>query len=107
MRASLGPIAAAALVCVMSAPANAQWEAAWRTTEAILVQMRDFAERNGARFAVVPAPALKAPGYPERRLSAFAQLHGVRVLDTWTAEGHAALADAAAQQLCARRPPAP
>jgi hypothetical protein len=86
----------------LEAPADANWEEAWRVTERVLAEMRDFATRNGARFAVVPAPALKTRGYPERRLSAFAQLHGVKVLDTWTAEGHAALADAAAQQLCTR-----
>jgi len=91
----------------LQAPADVQWEAAWHITEAILLQMRDFAVRNGARFVVVPAPALKAPGYAERRLGTFAQANVVRLLDTWSAEGHAALAEAAAQQLCPRRPPAP
>lgn len=101
------PFADEADARALATPADARWEEAWRITEAILLQMREFATRNGARFAVVPAPGLKAPGYPERRLSAFALARGGRVLDTWTAEGHAALADAAAQQLCARRPPAP
>ncbi len=91
----------------LASPADAQWEAAWQVTEQILLQMRDFATRNGARFAIIPAPGLNTPGYPERRLSAFAQANAVRILDTWTTDGHVALAEAAAQQLCSRRPPAP
>lgn len=36
---------------------DARWEDAWRVTGAILARMREFAGRNGARFAMVAAPA--------------------------------------------------
>ena len=52
-------------------PHDARWEEAWRVTEAIIARMHEFAQRNGARFAVtaVPGTAQSPLGRAGRRAS--------------------------------------
>jgi hypothetical protein len=79
---------------LLAPPRDALWEEAWRTTEALVLKARDYAARNGARFALVTVPEAIALDrarrdavqaklgvadlfYPERRIAAFAAAHGI------------------------------
>ena len=74
---------------VLEPPRNADWEEAWRLTEAGVVLMRDEVEAQGARFRMVtiampdqvflPREA-KVPDYPQRRLEAFAARAGIGII---------------------------
>lgn len=80
-------------------PRGAEWEEAWRVTEALLVAMRDEAQAHGARFLVVtlsngiqvyPDPAAREAFarrtgaadlfYPDLRVGAVGQREGFEVL---------------------------
>jgi lysophospholipase L1-like esterase len=84
---------------VYAPPAGAEWREAWRTTEALIRQMRREARAHGARFAVVTLTtpiqvdpdAAKRRAFaarlgvrdlfaPERRLAAFARREGFPLL---------------------------
>lgn len=84
---------------VYAAPADREWRAAWRVTEALVRALDREARAGGARFAVVtlstpiqvhPDPAARRRfaarlgvadlGYPERRLGAFARTDGIPAL---------------------------
>ena len=86
-------------VAVLAAPRDPLWEDAWRVTEGLIVKTGEFAQRNGARFAVVTVPyaiqvhpdaklraALQAKlgvpdlFYPDRRVAALAEKGGMLVL---------------------------
>ena len=41
---------------VLAAPSDPLWEEAWRITEGLIAKTGEFAQRNGARFAVVTVP---------------------------------------------------
>ncbi len=94
---------------------EALWDDAWRTTQALILALRDEAESGGARFALFASPA-KIQGdpryrarvlatYPElpldvhrfsRELAAFGEQHGIPVLDALPAiEAEAAAAGGA------------
>jgi hypothetical protein len=81
---------------VLAAPRDALWEEAWRVTEGLIAKTADFAQRNGARFAVLTAPyaiqvhpdakvraalqdKLGVPDlfYPDRRVAEFAKQRGL------------------------------
>jgi acetyltransferase AlgX (SGNH hydrolase-like protein) len=112
------PAHAAADEALFSTPRDGVHEDAWRTTDALIAKMADYAERNGAKLGmvVVPAPGQLAHGmgYPEQRLSALGARLGVRVIalapamqrayyradGQWNAAGHRAAADAVANHLC-------
>jgi len=80
----------------LAAPRDALWEDAWRVTEGLIAKTADFAQRNGARFALVsvpaaiqvhPDPKLRAAAqerlgvpdlfYPERRVAGLAKRKGL------------------------------
>lgn len=103
------------------APGDARWEEAWRITAALLVRMRDFSERNGARFAVAgaphAAPASRVASAVDQRLAAFGASHGIPYISLapamardapqlyaadgqWTVAGHRAAAQGVAAGLC-------
>jgi hypothetical protein len=81
---------------VLAPPRDALWEDAWRITEGLITRMKDYATRNGARFAVLTVPKaiqvhpdrsipatlqakLGVPDlfYPDRRIAEFAQRQGI------------------------------
>lgn len=81
---------------LLAPPPDRLWEEAWRITEALIERTRAFAERNGARFAIVTVPyaiqvhpdrevreALQAKlgvphlFYPDRRIGALAKRSGM------------------------------
>ena len=97
----------------LSAPANSHWAEAWRTTEALLAEIRREAARIDAEILVVtvpwPAQVLPDPraraafaaevgvpdlSYADRRLEAFARERGIPVLSL--APGMARAAEAGA-----------
>jgi hypothetical protein len=84
---------------VLAPPRTAQWEEAWRITEALIERTRALAERSGARFLLASVPyaiqvhpkralreALQAElgvpdlFYPDRRLERFAARAGIRAI---------------------------
>ena len=69
-----------------------RWEEAWRVTAAILERMREFAGRNGARFAIVAAPA-------DARLASLGARLGIPVVNAGAA-AHPAVARAVAASFC-------
>ena len=94
------------------------WEEAWRVTEALLTRMKDFSERNGARFMVVAAPhplqPVNAMAYPDQRLAQFGERAHVPFVSlapvlrpelylqdgTWSAEAHRLAAETIARSIC-------
>ena len=81
---------------VLAAPRDRLWDEAWRITEGLIAKAGDFAQRNGARFAIVtvpyavqvhPDPRVRAElqarlgvsdlFYPDRRIAAFAKKNGL------------------------------
>ena len=102
------------------APSDTRWEHAWRVTETLIERMRDFAGRNGARFAMVGAPdrAERERGIrdADARLAAFGASHGIPYValapelaptrefygvdGQWTVAGHRAAAQGVAAGLC-------
>ena len=81
-------------------PVNADWDDAWRVTEALMVQMRDEMRAKGAKFLVVtgsmgvqvsPDPAARKQYmnrlgirnlfYPDQRIKALGQREGFEVLN--------------------------
>jgi hypothetical protein len=81
---------------LLAPPRDAQWEEAWEVTEGLLGQMRDYAKRNGAKFALVVVPdaiqvtpdAMRRESaqarlgvhdlfYPDRRVETFARRSGI------------------------------
>jgi hypothetical protein len=83
----------------LSPPRSAQWEEAWRVTEALIAKTGQHAEKHGARFMlftvpyaiqVHPDPAARAAVqqklgvedlfYPDRRLAQLGEKHRLRVL---------------------------
>jgi hypothetical protein len=103
-------------VKALAAPADAQWEEAWRVSEALILKVRDLAARHGARTAVVTVPfALEVHpdvawrsrvqakygvsdlAYPDRRVVAFARQHGM--LGVLLSEEMKALATASGKHL--------
>jgi lysophospholipase L1-like esterase len=81
---------------VLAAPRDAVWEEAWRITEGLIAKTGDFAQRNGARFAVVTVPyaiqvhpdprvraglqaklGVKDLFYPDQRVAGAAQKSGL------------------------------
>jgi hypothetical protein len=85
---------------VFRAPANSEWDDAWRVTEALIVQMRDEVRRKGAKFLVVtgssgiqvnPDPAVRQEFmnrlnirnlfYSEQRIKALGEYEGFDVLN--------------------------
>jgi hypothetical protein len=103
---------------------GAQYDEAWRITEALLAKMNDYARRNGAELRLVAVPAAReaggAPGGVDQRLAALGnKLHmpvisltaelsstQYRPSGAWTVEGHRAAAAAVAQRLCPATPAA-
>jgi hypothetical protein len=86
-------------VAMLAAPRDALWEDAWRVTEGLIAKTGEFAQRNGARFAVVTVPyaiqvhpdaklraALQAKlgvadlFYPDQRVAALAKKSGLLAL---------------------------
>ena len=84
-------------VKTLAAPQDPQWEDAWRVSEALILKVRELAERHGARMALVAVPfALEVHpdaawrdriqqkygvpdlAYPDRRVVTFARQHGSR-----------------------------
>lgn len=103
-------------------PADARWQAAWRVTEALIDRMKQFAGRNGARFAMVGAPSAAEleddARYADTRLAAFGASDGIPYIalaprlarnahelygahGQWTIAGHRAAAQGVAAGLCA------
>lgn len=83
----------------LTPPRDARWDEAWRITEALILSIRDYAERHGARFMMMSVPfaiqvhpdaqlreALRAKlgvpdlFYPDRRLAEFAKRSGVLIV---------------------------
>jgi hypothetical protein len=81
---------------VLAAPRDRLWDEAWRITEGLIAKAGDFAQRNGARFAIVTVPyavqvhpdpkvraALQAKlgvsdlFYPDQRIAALAKKNGL------------------------------
>jgi hypothetical protein len=105
-------------IAILGEPRGELWEEAWRVTEALIEQMKLYAERNGARFAVVTAPhplqPVKAMAYPDQRLAQFGRRSHVPVVSLagvmrpelylkngeWSTEAHRVAAEAVAQQIC-------
>ena len=131
---------------VLRAPKDALWQEAWQVTEGLIGMTSELARRHGARFMLFTVPyaiqvhpesqlrqALQAKlgvedlFYPDRRLAAFGEKHGIAVLPLapamqkiaeerklhlhgfansgmgrghWNAEGHRVAADLIAQRLC-------
>jgi len=93
-------------------------EEAWRVTEALLARMKDFSERNGARFMVVAAPhplqPVNAMAYPDQRLAQFGERAHVPFVSlssvlrpelyfrdgTWSPEAHRVAAETIARSIC-------
>jgi hypothetical protein len=84
---------------VFRAPANADWDEAWRVTERLIVRMRDEVTAKGAQFLVVTGSsgiqvspdasmrakfmdrlAIKTLFYPEMRMKALGEHEGFDVL---------------------------
>lgn len=84
---------------VLAPPRDAQWEQAWRVTEALVSEVAGYARRHGAGFMLVSAPyaiqvhpsrelreglqkRLQVPDlfYPDRRLAALAAAGGFEAL---------------------------
>ena len=60
---------------VLAAPRDPLWEDAWRVTEGLIAKTGEFAQRNGARFAVVTVPyAIQVHPDPKQRAAAQAKL---------------------------------
>ena len=97
----------------LSPPADRRWEEAWRTTEALLAEVKREAARLQAKMLVMsvpwPAQILPDPGaraafavelgvpdlsYADRRIEAFGRDHGVPVLTLAPAMAEAARAGA-------------
>lgn len=105
-------------------PRDGRWEEAWQVTEAIIARMHLFAQRNGARFALVAAPsAAQLKGnddYADARLASLGERYGIPVAfaprvrpaphdlysrdGEWTPEGHRLVAKAVASALCRPMP---
>jgi hypothetical protein len=81
---------------VLAPPRDRMWDEAWRITEGLITKTGDFAQRNGARFAVVtvpyaiqvhPDPKVRAGlqsrlgvndlFYPDNRIAALASKNGI------------------------------
>jgi hypothetical protein len=94
---------------VLKAPQDAQWERAWRLTEALIARTRDLAAKQGAGFLLVTVPyaiqvhpsaearssferTLGVPDlfYPDRRLAQFAARHGIAAVPLAPAMQHLA-----------------
>jgi hypothetical protein len=102
---------------------GAQYDEAWRITEALLAKMNDYARRNGAELRLVAVPAAReaggAPGVVDQRLAALGNKLQMPVISltadlssmqyrpsgAWSVEGHRAAAAALAQRLCPATPP--
>jgi hypothetical protein len=133
---------------VLAEPRERSWDEAWRITEGLIAKTADQAKRNGAKFLVITVPyaiqvhpdrqvraALQAKlgvrdlFYPDRRIAAFSQAHGIAALPLaydmqrlaeerrayyhgfpnigmgrghWNPEGHRIAADLIARHLCAQ-----
>ena len=105
-------------IAILGEPRGEVWEDAWRITEALLARMKDYSERNGARFMVVAAPhplqPVNAMAYPDQRLAQFGARSHVPFVSlasvlrpelylangAWSAEAHRVAADAIANHLC-------
>lgn len=97
---------------------GAQYDEAWRITEALLAKMNDYVRRNGAELRLVAVPAAREAGGPpdaaDQRLALIGnKLHmpvisltadlsstQYRPSGAWTVQGHRAAAAAVAQRLC-------
>ena len=105
-------------ISILGEPRGELWEEAWRVTEALLAQMNQYAQRNGARFMVVSAPHPLQPAtpmaYPDQRLARFAARSHVPFVawasvlrpqlylrgGEWSAEAHRVAAEALAPRIC-------
>jgi len=89
-------------VAALQEPKNALWQDAWRVTEALVLGARDYAVRNGARFALVaaPDPLQRGMAYPDQRLATFSAKAGIPFIALSSPE-HAAAARGVALRLCA------
>jgi len=83
-------------IAVLAAPREAVWQEAWRITEFLIANIRDFAMRSGAKLAVFTVPYAMAVhpdvarreslqvkygvadlAYPDRRVASFARQNGI------------------------------
>jgi hypothetical protein len=105
-------------ITVIGAPRGELWVEAWQVTEALLARMKDYSERNGARFMVVAAPhplqPMNAMAYPDQRLAQFGARSHVPVVSLasvirpelylrngeWSTAAHRVAAEAIARSLC-------
>jgi hypothetical protein len=105
-------------IAILAAPRDELWQEAWHVTEALLLRMKQYSERNGARFMIVAAPHPLQPetamAYPDQRLAQFGARSHVPVVSlatvlrpelylkdgTWSVEAHRVAAEAIATGLC-------
>jgi hypothetical protein len=105
-------------ITILGEPRGELWQEAWHVTEALLAQMGEYAQRNGARFMVVSAPhplqPVNAMAYPDQRLAQFAARAHVPFVawgsvlrpelylrgGEWSAEAHRVAAEALAPRIC-------
>jgi hypothetical protein len=105
-------------VTILGEPRGELWQEAWQVTEALLAQMNQYAQRNGARLMVASAPHPLQPvntmAYPDQRLAQFAGRNHVPYVawssvlrpemylrgGEWSAEAHRVAAEALAPRIC-------
>jgi hypothetical protein len=105
-------------IAILGEPRGALWEEAWHVTETLLARMKQYAERNGARFVVVAVPhplqPVGAMAYPDQRLAQFGRATHVPVVSLasvlrpelylrggeWSTEAHRVAAETVAKQIC-------
>src|SRR5258706_6219135 len=99
---------------LLGPPPSELWEEAWKISEALILRMNDFSNRNGARFAVAIVPATPESTYGARRIAAFAAKHAIRAVTLdlepanyygtrWNSDGQRAAAQRLASALCGSR----
>ena len=99
---------------LLGPPPSDLWEEAWRITEALVLRMNEYSQRNGSRFALVSLPATPDNFYGQERIGALAKKHAIPAvavkLDAalyyrtrWNSEGQRAAAELIASALCGSR----
>ena len=99
---------------LLGAPPSDLWEEAWRITEALVLRMNEFSQKNGSRFALVSLPATPDNTYGQERITGFAKKHGIPAVGVrldasmyyrtrWNSEGQRAAAELIASALCGSR----